>query len=146
MSTELNYIPNDYIYDIECYPNVFTLATSSSDGKVVRVWEVSDRMNQTQEILNCLRYLAQKKQRMVGFNNLGFDYPVLHAIIDQAKEAKRSNIEYVIDARWVYNIAMEQIQTDRDGFAKVIKAEDEIIPQIDLFKINHFDNKASSLS
>ena len=89
MSTELNYIPNDYIYDIECYPNVFTLATSSSDGKVVRVWEVSDRMNQTQEILSYLRHLAKKKWRQVGFNNLGFDYPVLHAIMEQAKEAKR---------------------------------------------------------
>ena len=57
MSTELNYIPNDYIYDIETYPNCFTLATSSSDGKVVRVWEVSDRMNQTQDILNYLKSL-----------------------------------------------------------------------------------------
>ena len=146
MSTELNYIPNDYIYDIETYPNCFTLATSSSDGKVVRVWEVSDRMNQTQDILNYLRYLAQKKQRMVGFNNLGFDYPVLHAIMEQAKEAKRNNVEYVIDASWVYDIAMAQIQTARDGFAKVIKAEDEIIQQIDLFKINHFDNKAKATS
>ena len=146
MSTELNYIPNDYIYDIECYPNCFTLATSSSDGKVVRVWEVSDRMNQTQEILNYLRYLAQKKQRMVGFNNLGFDYPVLHAIMEQAKEAKRNNVQYYIDTSWVYDIAMAQIQTARDGFAKVIKAEDEIIQQIDLFKINHFDNKARATS
>ena len=146
MSTEKNYIDGDLIFDIETYPNCYTFAISSSDGKHVRVFEVSDRMNQTQEILNCLRYLAQKKQRMVGFNNLGFDYPVLHAIIEQAKEAKRSNIEYVIDARWVYNIAMEQIQTARDGFAKVIKAEEEIIPQIDLFKINHFDNKARATS
>lgn len=146
MSTELNYIPNDYIYDIETYPNVFTLATSSSDGKVVRVWEVSDRMNQTQEILNYLRHLAKKKWRQVGFNNLGFDYPVLHAIMEQAREAKRQGFEYYINARDVYNIAMAQIQTARDGFAKVIKSEEEIIPQIDLFKINHFDNKAKATS
>jgi len=146
VSTELNYIPNDYIFDIECYPNVFTLATSSSDGKVVRVWEVSDRMNQTQEILSYLRHLAKNKQRMIGFNNLGFDYPVLHAIMEQAKEAKRQGVQYFIDAGEVYNIAMAQIQTARDGFAKVIKSEDEIIPQIDLFKINHFDNKARATS
>lgn len=146
MSTELNYIPNDYIYDIETYPNVFTLATSSSCGKVVRVWEVSNRINQTKDILNYLRYLAQKKCRMIGFNNLGFDYPVLHAIMEQAKEAKRQGIEYFIDAYEVYQIAMTQIQTARDGFAKVIKAEDEIIKQIDLFKINHFDNKARMTS
>ena len=43
---------------------------------------------------------------MVGFNNLGFDYPVLHSIMEQAKEAKRKNVEYVIDASWVYDIAV----------------------------------------
>ena len=146
MSTEKNYIDGDWIYDLETYPSTFTFAISSSDGKHVRVFEVSDRMNQTQEILNCLRYLAQKKQRMIGFNNLGFDYPVLHAIMEQAKEAKRQGIQYYIDANDVYNIAMAQIQTARDGFAKIIKSEDEIIPQIDLFKINHFDNKARMTS
>lgn len=146
MSTEKNYIDGDWVFDIETYPNCYTFAISSSDGKHVRVFEVSDRMNQTQEILNCLRYLAQKKQRMIGFNNLGFDYPVLHAIMEQAKEAKRQGIQYYIDANDVYNIAMAQIQTARDGFAKVIKSEDEIIPQIDLFKINHFDNKARMTS
>lgn len=146
MSTEKNYIDGDWIFDLETYPNVYTFAISSSDGKHVRVFEVSDRMNQTQDILNCLRYLAQKKCRMIGFNNLGFDYPVLHAIMEQAKEAKRQGIEYFIDAHEVYQIAMTQIQTARDGFAKVIKAEDEIIKQIDLFKINHFDNKARMTS
>ena len=146
MSTEKNYIDGDWVYDLETYPNCYTFAISSSDGKHVRVFEVSDRMNQTQEILNCLRYLAKNKQRMIGFNNLGFDYPVLHAIMEQAKEAKRQGILYQIDAREVYQIAMEQIQTARDGFAKIIKPEDEIIPQIDLFKINHFDNKARMTS
>lgn len=146
MSTEKNYIDGDWIFDIEIYPSTFTFAISSSDGKHVRVFEVSDRMNQTQEILNCLRYLAQKKQRMIGFNNLGFDYPVLHAIMEQAKEAKRQGVHYYIDAGEVYNIVMEQIQTARDGFAKIIKPEDEIIHQIDLFKINHFDNKARMTS
>ena len=146
MSTEKNYIPNDYIFDIETFPNVFTLATSSSDGKVIRVWEVSDRMNQTQEILSYIRHLAKNKWRMIGFNNLGFDYPVLHAIMEQAKEAKRQGVQYYIDANDIYNIAMAQIQTARDGFAKIVKSEDEIIPQIDLFKINHFDNKARMTS
>ena len=144
--TNLNYLENDYIYDIETYPNVFTLATCSGDGKVVRVWEVSDRMNQTTEILNYLRHLAKNKWRQVGFNNLGFDYPVLHWIMQQAIEAKRNNQEYYINASEVYDFAMKQIQTARDGFASVVKTEDEIIPQIDLFKINHFDNKARMTS
>ena len=146
MSTEKNYIDGDWVFDLETYPSVFTFAISSSDGKHVRVFEVSDRMNQTQEILNCLRYLAKNKQRMIGFNNLGFDYPVLHAIMEQAKEAKCQGIQYYIDANDIYNIAMAQIQTARDGFAKIVKSEDEIIPQIDLFKINHFDNKARMTS
>lgn len=145
-AVEKNYIDGDFIYDLETYPSTFTFALSSSDGKIVRCFEVSDRMNQTTEILNCLRWLAQKKKRMVGFNNLGFDYPVLHWIMQQAIEAKRNNQEYYIIAEEVYEFAMKQIQTARDGFASVVKSEDEIIPQIDLFKINHFDNKARMTS
>lgn len=145
-AVEQNYIDGDFIFDLETYPNCFTFALSSSNGKIVRCFEVSDRINQTTEILNCLRWLAQKKKRMVGFNNLGFDYPVLHWIMEQAKEAKRNQVEYYIIASEVYDIAMKQIQTARDGFASIVKSEDEIIPQIDLFKINHFDNKARMTS
>lgn len=145
-AVEQNYIVGDWIYDLETYPNCFTFALSSSDGKHIRCFEVSDRINQTQEILNCLRYLAQKKQRMIGFNNLGFDYPVLHWIMQQAIEAKRNKQEYYILAEEVYTFAMKQIETARDGFASIVKTEDEIIPQIDLFKINHFDNKARMTS
>lgn len=145
-AVEQNYIDGDFIYDLETYPNCYTFALSSSDGKIVRCFEVSDRMNQTTEILNCLRWLAQKKKRMIGFNNLGFDYPILHWIMQQAIEAKRNKQEYYIVVEEVYEFAMKQIQTARDGFASVVKSEDEIIPQIDLFKINHFDNKARMTS
>lgn len=145
MSKE-KFIVGDWGYDIETYPNAFTFAIISSDRKHKRCWEVSFRKDETQEILNCLRYLVQNNQRMIGFNNLGFDYPIIHKILEQAKVAKSGGLEYKIDYRWVYEQAMQQIQSARDGFASVVKREDEIIEQIDLFKINHFDNKARATS
>ena len=32
----------------------------------------------------------------------------------------------------------------RGGIANTVKTEDRIIPQIDLFKIHHFDNKTKT--
>lgn len=143
---KVNYVEKDWIYDIECYPNVFTIALASADGKYAVSYEVSDRKDETFEILKCLRYLAKNKLRMVGFNNVGFDYPVLHKILMEARNAKLYGKVYQIDARQVYDWAMEQIQSARDGFASTVSQEDVFIEQIDLFKINHFDNKAKATS
>ena len=72
---------NDYVYDIETYPNVFTLAVEHSEAPLRWAFEISDWRNDSREIVAFLQYLKDTNARMVGFNNLGFDYPVLHTLI-----------------------------------------------------------------
>jgi len=72
---------NDYVYDNETYPNVFTLAVEHAEAPIRWAFEISDQRNDSKEIIEFLRYLADTKARMVGFNNLGFDYPVLHTLM-----------------------------------------------------------------
>ena len=143
---EVKYFENDFVYDLETYPNIFTFCIVRADGKHLKVFEVSDRKNQTAEILNALRYLMNNKCRMVGFNNLGFDYPILHQIMLDASAAKRRNKPFTITAEYCYALAQMQIESFKDGFGHTIKADEMLIRQVDLFKINHFDNKAKSTS
>jgi hypothetical protein len=143
----VDFIEKDYIYDLETYPNVFTFSIIHSDGRHKKTFEVSDRKNQTSEILHCLRYLKSNKCRMVGFNNLGFDYPVLHHILSEAILAKKIDEEYVMDAKAIYKVAMKQIESFKgEGFGHTIPTSDVMIKQVDLYKIHHFDNKARSTS
>lgn len=143
----MDYIEKDWIYDLETYPNVFTFSIIHSDGKHKRTFEVSSRKNDTEEILKCLRYLKSNRCRMVGFNNLGFDYPVLHSILLDAIESKKSGEKYIIDCRAVYKTAMKQIDSFKgDGFGHTIQDSEILVKQVDLYKIHHFDNKAKSTS
>jgi hypothetical protein len=130
---------NDYVYDIETYPNVFTLAVEHSQAPLRWSFEISDWRNDSRDIVTFLQYLKDTDARMVGFNNLGFDYPVLHTLIRMGRS----------DAPTLYQKAMSIINSQDEGdgkWAHQINPSDRFVPQIDLFKIHHFDNKARATS
>jgi hypothetical protein len=128
---------NDYVYDIETYPNVFTLAVEHAQASLRWSFEISDHRNDSKEIIAFFQYLKDTNARMVGFNNIGFDYPVLHTLIRMGQS----------DSRALYDKAMAIIGAqDDDRFMHSVKPSDRYVEQIDLFKIHHFDNKARATS
>lgn len=133
-----------WVYDIETYPNCFTLCIVRDDGKHLKVFEVSDRKNEIEGVFKCLDYLSSSGDDMVGFNNLNFDYPVLHKVIETKAALLKSNGLNI--AKKIYKYAQDQIESMKGEFANTVKEEDRHIKQIDLFKIWHFDNKAKSTS
>jgi hypothetical protein len=130
---------NDYVFDIETYPNVFTLAVEHSEAPIRWSFEISDWRNDSREIVAFLQHLKDTDARMVGFNNLGFDYPVLHTLTRMGTST----------AATLYDKAMAIInsQDEDDGrWAHQVSPSDRFVQQIDLFKIHHFDNRARSTS
>lgn len=90
---------SDWVFDLESYPNVFSMCIVHASGNHMRVFEISDRKNEIEGIAKCLRYLIQNKCRMVGFNNLSYDYTLIHEIISNLKEAKRNETAPTITAQ-----------------------------------------------
>jgi hypothetical protein len=130
---------SDWIYDIETFPNVFTLAVEHADAPLRWMFEISDWRNDSRDIIAFLQHLKQTDARMVGFNNLGFDYPVLHTLIRMGHS----------DANTLYQKAMAIIGSqdeDDSRWMHLVKPSDQFVTQIDLFKIHHFDNKARATS
>lgn len=126
----------DVIYDIETYPNVFTFAAQTPDG---RRWffERSETVNDLHQLCEFMDTLAEHGCRMVGFNNIGFDYPVLHFIYQMR----------YLSAEEIYTKAMSIIFAPHNQrFAHMIWDNDRIVEQVDLFKIHHFDNMAKATS
>ena len=128
----------DYIYDIETYPNVFTLAVEHAQAPLRWSFEISDFRNDSRDIIAFLQFLKETDARMVGFNSLGFDYPVLHTLIRMGTST----------AGTLYDKAMAIIhsQDDDDRWVHQVNPTDRFVEQIDLFKIHHFDNKARATS
>lgn len=128
----------DFIYDIETYKNCFTCAFEHAEYPFKWMFEISDFKDQSVELMAFLNDLRASNARMVGFMNLGFDYPVIHMFMKMNGHAS---------AKVLYDKAMSLIEAeDGDRFSNTVWASDRFIEQLDLYKIHHFDNKARATS
>ena len=125
----------DWIYDIETYPNVITFCFADVSARKMKVFELSSRKDQRKELFEYLRNIYRVKGRLVGFNSVGFDYPVLHKLLN----------DQTMSANQIYKYAMKVISAE-NKWEHVVRTKDEFITQVDLFKIHHFDNKAKATS
>ena len=128
-------LENTSVYDIETFPNVFTLRMKNLFNDQEGTWEISHFRDDRRFLMEWFNYLNQTQTPMLGFNNLNFDYPVVHAIFQNPS----------MTVEQIYEKAMSIINSS-DGFGHQIWADNRFTPQIDVFKINHFDNFAKSTS
>ncbi len=131
----------DWIYDLEVFPNCFTFTAICADNSRTHVYECSTRKNDVSQLFEFLDMLHDKKHRMVGFNNKGFDYPVLHALLEV--RAKAVTVSGKAVAKKAYKVAQDLISVQAEHNNSRLK---EYVKQVDLFKIHHFDNKARATS
>lgn len=144
---ENKWFETDWVYDWESYPNVATLTVIHASGKWLKTYEISERKNDTEGIAECLRYMVRKRQRMVGFNNIAYDYGLIHEIISILQKAKKANTSAKVTAHHLFKLTEKLIGDMKDDSKNFGMRESEhFIKQVDLYKINHFDNKARSTS
>jgi hypothetical protein len=125
----------DIIYDVETFPNCFQLCAINATTGEKFSFELSSRRNDYLALRTWVLDLKQSGARMVGFNNVGFDYPVLHFILTSGCNHPHT----------IYEHAKSLIESE-SRFGNSIKPSDCWVPQVDLFKIHHFDNKARMTS
>jgi DNA polymerase elongation subunit (family B) len=132
----------DWIWDIETYKHAFTFSIIRADGKFKKTFEVSARINEVDRILNCLDYLHDNEHRLVGFNSCGFDYPIVHKLIENRNALPKTGKAL---AAKVFQWAQKQIDSFKnDGFGYTVKTADQYVKQVDLYRIWHFNNKAKA--
>lgn len=129
-------LQNAVTYDIETFPNCFTIAVENLNDDGAGMWEISHRMDQRRELMDFFMHLSRTQTPMIGFNNAGFDYPVIHAIFHNP----------LITVEQIYEKAMGIIKGVGGKFAHSVWPSDRFAPQIDLYKMHHFDNKAKATS
>ena len=123
------------VYDIETLPNAFTLTAELLHSDTRTTWEISHYRDDRQMLMTWFNYLQQTQVPMIGFNSLHFDYPVVHFLYHNP----------LASVEQIYEKAMTILRSV-DKFGHTIWDRDRFAPQIDLFKIHHFDNKAKMTS
>lgn len=121
------------IYDVETYYDAFILCAINRDSQQKKHFEISYRKDDTQELI---KYL-QSTDGLIGYNNLNFDYPIIHWIINNYKNYNQYSLSQAICDK-----AQEIIKKEFSA----INPKEVLIPQLDLFKIWHYSNKARTTS
>lgn len=130
---------NYYVMDLEVYPNIFTFCGKFVGSDQVQLYEISDRVNHIQPLLNWLSFLRNSNAEMVGFHSLAYDYFFIHELMVNP---------HTFTYQRAYEIS-QQIFASQGTFGnsfKMIRVNERLIPQIDLVKVCHFDNKAKRTS
>lgn len=118
------------VYDIETFPNCFTYTDIDVDTLEMREFVVSDFRNDYDSFVEYMNLLEKKKAGMVGFNNLFFDWPIVRAMYKEGLSTGEK----------IYQMAQSIIENKQRTYTK------EEILQLDLYLLNHYDNKARRTS
>lgn len=127
---------NVWSYDIEVFTNCFTMtAVNMVNPENVKQFVIWKNINQAKELVSFVRSCYG----MIGYNNLGFDYPIIHLclLVRPTAASKQSGNEL---ARLIFKRTQEIIHQERPMYLN------PIVPQRDVYKIWHFDNDAKATS
>lgn len=121
-----------WIYDLEVWQNFHSGTFLNPVTGEVKQYYIHGEVNQLEEYIN---FLETRVSGLVGFNNVNYDYPIIHHILLN----KRRLLQLT-----VYELTKE-IHEKSSSIIGVkyssIRASEVLIPQLDLSKIWHFDNK-----
>ncbi len=130
-------LANAVVYDLETLPNVFTCSMELLHAPATMTWEISEYKDERAALINWLHHCRINQTPMIGFNSIHFDYPVIHFLYNNPHATVRQ----------IYEKAMLVLRAKGDErFKHSIWADNRFAPQIDLFTINHFDNKSKMTS
>ena len=128
-----------YVIDIETLKSCFTLTVFNIDTSEVKQYVLHKDRNDIKQLIDFLSLC----KGMIGFNNISFDYPVLHYFWCNKKSFQLLDVKHVINQ--LYLKAQECIDKSRNKeYSHIISEKDWICPQLDLFRLWHYNNKARS--
>lgn len=130
------------VYDLETLASLFTYTGLNIDTEGVSQFILHKNKFQLQELIDHLL----KLKGQIGFNNLRFDYPIIHYILLNYKKWydlvwKTDWEEEIISLIYQESQRIINNQNEKDFYPE-IKDREVKIKQLDLFRVWHYDNRA----
>lgn len=124
-----------WVYDLEQFENFHSATFIDRDSDDTRVFVIHESRNDAEEYYN---FLMNETTGLIGFNNVNYDYPLLHLFL--AIYTSTNDVDALV--RILYEESNRIINAEYSA----ISDTDTRIPQLDLYRIHHFDNKAKRTS
>lgn len=133
-----------YVMDYETLSNCFVAVFEDIKSAHTEVFVIHDLQNDLDDLIDFLERNISLDEWHVSFNGLGFDSQITEYIIrnaDQLREMGGCEI-----AEWLYGKAQNIIQSQDEHRFLEFSPKDLQINQVDVFKLNHWDNPAKRSS
>lgn len=131
----------DYETIVNCFVGVFQ---HYKDEGVRHVFVIHQDRNDFTKLVNFLNNCVANKEWHISYNGLAFDAQITQWILDNQKPLAALSTQDLL--KEIYKFAQETIsRTDRNEF-QTYPPRQLKIKQIDLFKMNHWDNRAKMSS
>ena len=135
---------NHYVHDYETLSNCFIAVFIHYITDETKVFVVHELRNDFQEFADFLEHNSKNNEWHISYNGLAFDSQITHYVLQHKETLKKHQGETI--ARLLYDYAQKTIdKQDRKLFSDYPSWKMSI-KQIDLFKMNHWDNPAKSSS
>lgn len=124
------------VHDAECWPNYFSLYAEELNSDASALFVIAPWRDDRRLLMQWFNGLSSSVSPMIGFNSVGYDYEMYHAIW---KNPHITNAE-------LYALSKSIVNRPFGAPQRTVYPNERFATQIDLFKICHFDNKAKSTS
>lgn len=115
-----------FVFDIEIFPNVFTCTVKNTETKELIVFELSDRKNNLQEIVNLFwtvrdpnvnKFNPDLKTDKIfcGYNNIHYDNPIINYIIDYHRVLQKHPVWEITKS--LFNLSNVIISSSDNNFS-----------------------------
>ena len=133
-----------YVMDYETLSNCFLGVFESVKTEDRIIFVIHKSQNDILELITFLEKNIALDEWHVSFNGLAFDSQITEHILQNKKKLLKQDGDTI--AKFIYNKAQETIQKSNAGEFAEFSPKKLSIRQIDVFKLNHWDNPAKRSS
>lgn len=116
-----------YTFDVEVFPNVFTVTLQNTETLEIRSFEISQRRNDLDSIIKCFHTINRDlkpwdnkidlgtNRIFVGYNNIHYDNPIINYLI--INYAKLSILNYITICSEIFTLSNQIIETENPALS-----------------------------
>ena len=131
---------NHWVMDYETLSNCFVGVFKHYKTNIYKIFVIHKLRDDTKEFIKFLKENIKNKEWHISYNGLAFDAQVTHKILKYHKDWKGMDAEDITQE--IYWFAQDAIKRSNNREFQEFAEWHMKIEQIDVFKLNHWDNMA----
>ena len=137
---------NHWIMDYETLSNCFVGVFKHYKTDEIRIFSICKLQNDYEKFVKFLKQNINNKEWHISYNGLAFDAQVTHSFLEDNKNGQHEKMDGETIAEEIYGYAQDAIKRSNNREFQRFPEWEMKIGQIDVFKLNHWDNMAKRSS